>query len=172
MDFSYPYRYGVKARGDSVRVVVLGRCSTARGSYLLKWHWVPLKGLIFCSLWVSVVVSMISSFNFKQSALNPWIKTMVDRIVEGFHPIQIILFGSYARGEATAHSDVDLLVVFPELSSKREMTISIRRILADLPMAKDIVVTTPAEIEEYSDLVGRVLRPALREGKVLYERSK
>jgi predicted nucleotidyltransferase len=115
---------------------------------------------------------MISSFNFKQSALNPWIKTMVDRIVEGFHPIQIILFGSYARGEATAHSDVDLLVVFPELSSKREMTISIRRILADLPMAKDIVVTTPAEIEEYGDLVGRVLRPALREGKVLYERSK
>jgi len=33
-------------------------------------------------------------------------------------------------------------------------------------------VTTPAEIEEYGDLVGRVLRPALREGKVLYERSK
>lgn len=115
---------------------------------------------------------MISSSDFKQSALNPWIKTMVDRTVEGFHPIQIILFGSYARGEATAHSDIDLLVVFPELSSKREMTISIRGILADLPVAKDIVVTTPAEIEEYGDLVGRVLRPALREGKVLYEQSK
>ncbi|MFZ4640978.1 MAG: hypothetical protein ACOYMP_11340 [Nodosilinea sp.] len=52
------------------------------------------------------------------------------------------------------------------------MTISIRRILADLPMAKDIVVTTPAEIEDYGDLVSRVLRHALREGKVLYERSK
>ncbi len=33
-------------------------------------------------------------------------------------------YGVKARGEATAHSDVDLLVVFPELSSKREMTIS------------------------------------------------
>jgi hypothetical protein len=33
---------------------------------------------------------MISSFDFQQSALNPWIKTMVDRIVEGFQPIQII----------------------------------------------------------------------------------
>lgn len=115
---------------------------------------------------------MTSSLDVKQTALNPWIHIMVDRIVEGFHPLQIILFGSYARGDATAHSDIDLLVVFPELSSKREMAISIRGVLADLPVAKDIVVTTPAEIEEYGDLVGRVLRPALREGQVLYEQGK
>jgi len=64
------------------------------------------------------------------------------------------------------------IVVFPELSNKREMTVSIRRVLADLPVAKDIVVTTPTEIEEYGDLVGSVLCPALKEGKVLYEQSK
>ncbi|EKQ69982.1 putative nucleotidyltransferase [Leptolyngbyaceae cyanobacterium JSC-12] len=104
--------------------------------------------------------------------LNPWINTMVDRIVEHFAPLKIILFGSHARDEATPHSDIDLLVIFPELSSKREMTLSIRRVLADLPVAKDIVVTTPAEIEAYGDLVGRVLRPALREGKVLYEQGQ
>ena len=96
---------------------------------------------------------------------------MVDRIVEQFYPLQVILFGSYARGEATAHSDIDLLVVFAEIADKREKTITIREILADLPVAKDIVVTTPTEIAEYGNLIGRVLRPALQEGKVIYERS-
>ena len=47
----------------------------------------------------------------------------------------------------------------------------IRRALADLPVCKDIVVTTPEEIIRRGDLIGTVLRPALREGKVLYERS-
>lgn len=106
------------------------------------------------------------------SALNPWLNTMVERIVKDFHPLQIILFGSHARGDATAQSDIDLLVVFPELHSKRETTVAIREVLADLPVAKDIVVTTPTEIEEYGDLVGRVLRSALREGKVIYEQQE
>lgn len=97
---------------------------------------------------------------------------MRDRIVEQFQPLKIILFGSHARGEATAHSDIDLLVVFPELEHQREMTISILGALGDLPIAKDIIVTTPAEIAEYGDLVGRILRPALREGKVIYERAE
>lgn len=112
---------------------------------------------------------MVSVSDFKQPLLSPWIDMMVDRIVESFHPMQVILFGSYARGEANAKSDIDLLIVFANLSNKRDMTLAIRRVLSDLPVAKDIVVTTLAEIEDYGDLVGRVLRPALREGKVLYE---
>ncbi|HEX4046818.1 MAG TPA: nucleotidyltransferase domain-containing protein, partial [Elusimicrobiota bacterium] len=36
---------------------------------------------------------------------------MVERIVRGFEPEQVILFGSYARGTETRDSDVDLLVV-------------------------------------------------------------
>lgn len=109
---------------------------------------------------------------FLPSTTVPWLQVMTDRIVEQFDPLKIILFGSHARGEATADSDIDLLVVFAELAHKRETTIAIRSILADLPVAKDIVVTTPAEIEEYGDLVGPILRPALREGKVIYERDE
>ncbi|WP_448573849.1 nucleotidyltransferase domain-containing protein [Trichothermofontia sp.] len=115
---------------------------------------------------------MAASSDVKQASLNPWIGVMRDRIVEHFAPLRIILFGSHARGEATAQSDVDLLVVFSDLSNPRETTIAIRGILADLPVAKDIVVTTPVEIEAYGDLVGRILRPALREGKVIYEQGK
>ncbi len=95
---------------------------------------------------------------------------IVTRIAARFHPLRIILFGSHAKGEATEESDVDLLVVLPHVENKREVTIEIRRALADLPVAKDIVVTTPDEIRQRGDLVGTLLRQALREGHVLYER--
>jgi len=96
---------------------------------------------------------------------------MVDRIVHKFHPLRIILFGSHARGEASPESDVDLLIVLPKVANKRQAAIEIRRALADFPVCKDIVVTTPEEIARRGHLVGTILRPALREGKVLYERG-
>jgi predicted nucleotidyltransferase len=96
---------------------------------------------------------------------------MAERIVRDYDPAKIILFGSHARGEAGLESDIDLLVVLPEVANKRQAAVAIRRILRDLPVPKDIVVTTPEEIARRGDLVGTVLRPALREGKVLYERS-
>jgi predicted nucleotidyltransferase len=99
------------------------------------------------------------------------IPAMVARIVRAFDPLQVILFGSQARGEATFHSDVDLLVVLKAVENKREVRVAIGELLDDLPVAKDVVVTTPAEIARRGKLVGSVLEPALREGKVLYERS-
>jgi hypothetical protein len=54
---------------------------------------------------------------------------------------------------------------------KRQAAIRIRQALADLPVAKDVFITTPREIQQRGELVSSVLRPALREGKVLYERS-
>ena len=98
------------------------------------------------------------------------ISAMVDRIVRDFRPLRIILFGSHARGDASLGSDVDLLVVLPESTNKRQVAIEIRRALADFPVSKDVIVTTPEEIARRGDLIGPVLRPALREGKLLYER--
>lgn len=90
----------------------------------------------------------------------------------GFDPLKVILFGSFARGEASYHSDVDLLVVMPDgMEDERRVTVGILGALKDLPISKDVVVTTPEEIERRGDLVGTVFRPALREGKVLYERA-
>ena len=64
---------------------------------------------------------------------NDHISTMTDRIVRDFNPEQIILFGSHARGDAHAHSDVDLLVVFSECADKRKAAIEIRPVLKDMP---------------------------------------
>jgi predicted nucleotidyltransferase len=99
------------------------------------------------------------------------IPTMVERIVREFEPVQIILFGSQARGEARWDSDVDLLVVLPSAPDKHKAAVAIRRALRDVPVAKDIVVSTPDEIARYGDMVGRILRAALREGTVLYARD-
>lgn len=102
---------------------------------------------------------------------NELIADMTDRIARDFDPLRIILFGSHARGDATSDSDIDLLVVLAEAPDQRQAAIEIRRALRDIPVSKDIVVTTPDEIARRGDLIGPVLRPALREGKVLYERN-
>jgi predicted nucleotidyltransferase len=99
------------------------------------------------------------------------VQTMVERIAEGFRPVRIVLFGSRARGEATARSDVDLLVVLPEVANKRHAAVEVLRALGDLPVAADVVVTTPEELARRGQVNGDVLRAALREGKVVYERS-
>ena len=99
---------------------------------------------------------------------NEFISIMTERIVQGFDPLQIILFGSQARGDADQQSDIDLLVVFAELRDKRKTSLDIMRALSDLPAAKDILVSTPEELERHRTRIGSVLRYAQREGKVLY----
>ena len=99
---------------------------------------------------------------------NELISTMIECIVRDFYPVQIILFGSHAPGDAHPQSDVDLLVVFSELADKRKIAVDIRRTLADLPMAKDILVTTLEELARQRNRIGTVLRSVQREGKILY----
>jgi hypothetical protein len=67
-------------------------------------------------------------FLYKGKTLEGWLPEAVERIVEGFHPLKVILFGSLARGEAGYHSDVDLLIVFDhvEWENKRELAVDIR----------------------------------------------
>jgi predicted nucleotidyltransferase len=99
------------------------------------------------------------------------LKQMVKRLVDQFDPEQIILFGSHARGTATRDSDIDLLVVLPLTGSKRSKQVEMRVALHDFAIAKDIIVATPEEVAARRNIVGTIIRPALREGKVLYVRN-
>ncbi|MBI4355810.1 MAG: nucleotidyltransferase domain-containing protein [Candidatus Omnitrophica bacterium] len=96
---------------------------------------------------------------------------MVRRIVERFHPDQVILFGSHARGKAGPDSDVDLLVVMPVRGSKRAAQLQVRLALHDIRVPKDVVVVTPDQFERQRDIAGTIVRPAYLEGKVLYAKA-
>ena len=99
----------------------------------------------------------------------PCLPEIIERISRKFQPVQIILFGSWARGEAREDSDVDLLVVLSKVEHKRKAAIEVLRVLNGLPISKDVVVTTPQEIKERGKIIGDILRPALEEGKIIYE---
>ena len=101
------------------------------------------------------------------------IQRLARRIARRFKPERIILFGSRARGDATPDSDVDLLVVMPVTGSRRDKQLEIRLALhrgfATVPT--DVLVVTPQEYITDARIPGTIVRPAVREGKVLYVRG-
>jgi len=107
-----------------------------------------------------------------QQKLDRTLDRMVKRLVSRFKPDQIILFGSHARGTARPESDIDLLVVLPLSGSKRAKQVEMRVVLHDIRVPKDIIVATPQEIMRQRNIVGTIIRPALREGRVLYDRQR
>ena len=96
---------------------------------------------------------------------------MVKKLVEQFDPDSIILFGSHARGDAHADSDIDLLVILSFTGSKMEKQLEMRIALHEFRIAKDVIVTTPDEVERRRNIPGTIIQPALQEGKVLYARK-
>ena len=107
-----------------------------------------------------------------QTQAQSLIREMVDRIVSGFDPERVILFGSYARGSADRDSDVDLLVVLSKIEgSRRQKSVEIRVALHAMGLAKDIVIRTPEEFDQEKNIPGSIGRSAAMEGRVLYERA-
>jgi uncharacterized protein len=93
------------------------------------------------------------------------------RILAVSAPEQIILFGSYARGEVGPDSDLDLLVVEEGVETPRRESVRLRHALRGLLVPIDVIVATPQHIERHRDTIGLIYGPAVREGIVLYERS-
>ena len=70
-------------------------------------------------------------------------QAIVDRLVARFDPERIILFGSYARGDADDGSDVDLLIVADTDLPPRDRYTAARQALGDFPAAFDVFLRTP-----------------------------
>ncbi len=79
----------------------------------------------------------------------------------------VILFGSYARGNAHEDSDLDFLVVEPELGSSRNESVRLRDVLRPMGLPVDILVTSRRIFEEWSTVPGSVLNQAACEGRIL-----
>ena len=93
------------------------------------------------------------------------------RIVREFQPERIILFGSYAYGNATSDSDVDLLVVLPfEGKGFRKSLEILNRVNPDFPI--DLLARRPDDTARRYQEGDPLIREAIDRGKVLYERAR
>lgn len=97
------------------------------------------------------------------------IRRYARRLAEEFQPRKIILFGSYARGNAGDDSDVDLLVVMDRLGDGDEEAVQMRlRVPRSFPV--DLLVKRASEVKRRAARGDSFMRTVLSEGRLLYER--
>jgi DNA-binding transcriptional ArsR family regulator len=96
----------------------------------------------------------------------------VDAIVTNFDPIQIVLFGSRARGTADLDSDVDLLVVLPEVENDHRVAVDILGAIGRRTRAVDVIPTDPQRIEAAKTMMASVVRNAVEEGVLVYDSAQ
>ncbi|NGZ28491.1 MAG: nucleotidyltransferase domain-containing protein [Magnetococcales bacterium] len=96
------------------------------------------------------------------------LQDVVDRILATTQPERIILFGSAARDQMGPDSDLDLLVVMPDGTHRRQMSRSIYQALRGLGIAKDVVVVTRQDVIDFGQNPAMIIAPALSEGRKLY----
>jgi len=80
---------------------------------------------------------------------------------------QVILFGSHARGSATERSDIDLLVIEPQVENTALESVRLMRAVRDLRLPVEIVVVSEREAAEWRDVRGSLVHAAFSEGRVL-----
>jgi len=96
------------------------------------------------------------------------IEELSNRIATRFHPEKIVLFGSYASGQPTEDSDVDLLVVMPFSGRSVDQAVEIRmETRSSFPV--DLIVRTPEAVLERLRLGDTFISGILNAGRVLYE---
>lgn len=98
------------------------------------------------------------------------VRDIVRRIVDTAQPEKVILFGSRSRGDARANSDFDVLVIKESDEPRHRRSAPLYVALADLPVEVEVMVYTPHEVEEWSEVPQAFVTTAVREGTTIYER--
>jgi uncharacterized protein len=97
------------------------------------------------------------------------IQDAVRRLVVEAQPKMVILFGSYARGNAGEHSDLDFLVVLAEVKGRRAEMVRLGNALRPLRIPADVLVVSQEQLEAWGGVANTVLHEALSEGRIMYE---
>jgi uncharacterized protein len=97
------------------------------------------------------------------------LEQITQKLVLTMKPEQIILFGSYAYGEPTEDSDIDLLVIIAQSDEPRyRRARQAYKVLRGIGISKDILVMTRAEVERKTNVASSLVNQVLSRGRILY----
>jgi uncharacterized protein len=112
--------------------------------------------------------NIIEDFRGETLVPRELLRAITKRIVENIHPEKVILFGSYAHGEPTLDSDIDLFVIMNSDKRPIEESDTISHLFPHRHFGIDILVRTPQMVQERLALGDGFIRQIMQEGKVLY----
>lgn len=98
------------------------------------------------------------------------IQRLVDQIAQRIEPEKIIVFGSYAKGQAMPHSDLDLLVIKDTPLPPEIRIANLRPLLANMLTRVDVQWHTPQEVAAYANEKHSFLYSVIKTGKVYFEK--
>jgi predicted nucleotidyltransferase len=93
---------------------------------------------------------------------------LVSRIVDAVHPLRILVFGSAAQGQMGRDSDIDVMVVMPDGAHCLNTAQHLYQQMIGFSFPVDILVATPAVLEQHKDNRGLIYRTILKEGREIY----
>lgn len=96
------------------------------------------------------------------------IRRLTQQIIEAVHPLRIVLFGSAARDQDHAGSDIDLLIVMPDGIHRRHTAQRLYRTVSGVSLPYDLIVATPSDLERHRDNPGLIYHSIMREGRTIY----
>ena len=121
---------------------------------------------------------MSQNIAYKNSnKITPWAVTeakiaqVLERLMLDGSSAKIIIFGSAVRGELQFANDLDLMVIEKNISNRYQEIIRLRKLLSDVLIPIDLVVTTEESFSERSLIPGTIEYQAALQGRVLYEAS-
>jgi|ERR1035437_561460 predicted nucleotidyltransferase len=99
------------------------------------------------------------------------ISEIVNKIVHVYGPDKVILFGSYANGEPTEDSDIDLIIIKNTSLPKQKRGLEIRKYLFGSLVPMDLKIYTPTEYSSEIKNPYSFLNAAMKNSQTLYERK-
>ena len=97
------------------------------------------------------------------------IQRVIERIVAAAQPSRVIVFGSYGRGDADEASDLDIVVVKPEVKNPYDELVRLYQSVGHVETGIDLLLYSEEEYLRRSAVPGTVLYWARKEGRALYE---
>jgi len=92
------------------------------------------------------------------------------KIVQGYRPKKIILFGSFAQGKPTKDSDLDLFIIKESRKDPLQRCYEVRKMIEPI-LPLDLLVFTPQEVKKRLKLGDFFIKRIINKGRLLYEKK-